>query len=264
MLATHARDPRAVIELDVRVSRDGQIVVMHDATVDRVTNGAGAVAGLTLAQLKALDAGHCATPGIGRGTARRDECRRAAGDAAFPHRGQGLTIPTLDEVLAALPRQAVLGIEVKGPGFEEKLAATLRAHGRPPALYVGSEHTDVARRLRHLLPEAAHYHPRRAATCAALAGKLGVGAGTCDAYDVLAIPRTAYGLDFTTRRFIDRLRARNVPVVYFTVNDEAEMERLFRAGAAGVITDYPARARKVLDRLAPNPDPAVSTAPGRR
>src|SRR5690349_1723944 len=67
------------IEFDLRVSRDGEIVIIHDPTVDRTTDGAGAVSSLTLAELKRLDAG-----------ARFS----ADGGRTFPFRGRGLTIPT--------------------------------------------------------------------------------------------------------------------------------------------------------------------------
>ena len=66
------------IELDVHLTADGQMAVIHDDTVDRTTDGSGAVAGMSMEQLRALDAGY----------------RFTDGDGAFPHRGKGLTIPT--------------------------------------------------------------------------------------------------------------------------------------------------------------------------
>ena len=102
MKAALAANPQVAIELDVRRSRDGHLVVIHDATVDRTTDGTGAVADLTLAELQRLDAGHCATPGR---DGERPRPPRAASDSAdrFPFRGQGHRIPTLAEVFAALP-----------------------------------------------------------------------------------------------------------------------------------------------------------------
>ncbi len=78
-----------VLEMDLRSSADGVVVAMHDDGVDRTTDGTGPVTGLTLADLKALDAGYRFS---------RD------GGATFPHRGQGVSIPTLDEVLTAVDR----------------------------------------------------------------------------------------------------------------------------------------------------------------
>src|SRR5688500_15378311 len=90
-----ARDPGVALELDLRASSDGHIVVIHDATVDRTTGGTGRVDQLTLAELQALDAGFCATPGRGSGTARRRDCDPAPDPQRFPIRGRGLRIPTL-------------------------------------------------------------------------------------------------------------------------------------------------------------------------
>jgi glycerophosphoryl diester phosphodiesterase len=101
-LATQANDPAAVIEFDVRRSQDGVLVVIHDDTVDRTTNGQGRVDHLTLAELQALDAGFCTTPGEGDGTAPVGQCKPSKTTTApaalpvpspsssnFPFRGHG-------------------------------------------------------------------------------------------------------------------------------------------------------------------------------
>lgn len=85
------------VEVDVHLTADGQMVLIHDETVDRTTDGAGAVAEMTLAELRALDAGH----------------RFTDADGAFPHRGTGLTIPSLPEVLDWLPEGVGLVVEIK-------------------------------------------------------------------------------------------------------------------------------------------------------
>src|SRR5689334_9975223 len=79
-------DRADIVELDVHASRDGQIVVIHDETVDRTTDGVGAVKDLSLAELKRLDAGY--------------RFKSAADD--YPFRGRGVTIPTLAELLHRL------------------------------------------------------------------------------------------------------------------------------------------------------------------
>ncbi|TCP58860.1 glycerophosphoryl diester phosphodiesterase [Tumebacillus sp. BK434] len=97
------------LELDVQMSRDGVLVVLHDSTVDRTTNGKGAVKELTFAELRALDAG-----------------------VKFDQTFRGTKVPTLDEVLTRYGRSTGLLLELKVPsrypGIEEKLAALLRQH----------------------------------------------------------------------------------------------------------------------------------------
>ena len=119
MLAALKLGPNLAIEIDVRRSADGHLVVIHDAKVDRTTNGTGAVERLTLSELQALDAAYCATPGVGRGSASGSACRAPGSAGRFPLRGKGYRIPTLAEVFAALPAQTLIGIEVKAPGFED-------------------------------------------------------------------------------------------------------------------------------------------------
>jgi glycerophosphoryl diester phosphodiesterase len=224
-------------------------VVIHDATVDRTTNGQGLVAALDHKQLAALDAGYCALPGMGRGTAPARICRDPAAAARFPLRGKGHHIPLLNEVLASLPPTTVFGIEVKERGFEEELVALLRAHGRPPRLFIGSAHDEVAVRLKALLPTAWHYFPKGAATQLATSIKLANGALARPEYDLLAIPRGAYGMRLDTAGMLRSAHALGLLVAYWTINDETQMEVLLRAGADAIITDYPGRARRVLGRL---------------
>src|SRR5919108_2173310 len=86
-------------ELDVRLTQDGEAVVIHDATLERTTDLAGPVRARTLAELRVADAGRWFTPDRGR---------------TFPHRGTGAHIPTLSEVLRAFPSMPVM-VDVKEP-----------------------------------------------------------------------------------------------------------------------------------------------------
>src|SRR5215208_4358914 len=101
------------LELDVHMTRDGHIVVIHDATVDRTTNGSGAVSEMTLDELRRLDAGYNFSPD---------------GGPTRPYRGRGIRVPTFGEVLEEFPRVAV-NIEIKlgSPGIEESVLRVLRA-----------------------------------------------------------------------------------------------------------------------------------------
>jgi glycerophosphoryl diester phosphodiesterase len=243
------RDPLAIVEFDVQRSRDGVLVVIHDRDVARTTNGQGRVADLTLAELQQLDAGFCATPGVGDGTAPRGTCDPGGSAATYPHRGKGLRIPTLVEVLAALPVDTFLSVEVKQQGIEQQFAELMRAFGRLDHLATGAENDDIAVRLRDRLPEAAHFLPRGAATCLALAAKLRLRYPDCPRYDLFASPLTGAGLALDTSAVLDAAHGYGAQVIYWTINEQAEIERLFRLGADGVYTDYPDRARAAAERL---------------
>jgi glycerophosphoryl diester phosphodiesterase len=248
MLATHARNPAAVIEFDVHLSRDGQLVVLHDDTVDRTTNGTGKVTDLTLPELEALDAGYCATPDQGDGTDDTGTCHHAD-PIRFPFRGKGYVIPTLRAILAALPPETFMSVEVKQPGIERAVSDALRATGHLDRMVVGSANDDEATRIRSALPRVAGYLPVGAAKCFVLGAKAGLGYAACPIYAVFASPLAGGGLALDTRGVIGAAHDVGMAVVYWTINDAPTMERLFRLGADGIYTDYPDRARMVLDRL---------------
>ncbi|MDW5594333.1 glycerophosphodiester phosphodiesterase [Conexibacter stalactiti] len=145
-----------MIELDVHASKDGQLVAIHDDTVDRTTNGKGRVAALTLAQLRRLDAAHNFVPGENAVPGRPA--------SAYPYRGvrsgkkrppagfeaDDFRIPTLGEVFAAFPDVPV-NIEIKGKTQEEKfrvgdlLAAYLKRAGRSDVIVVSFDQAAVDR-----------------------------------------------------------------------------------------------------------------------
>ena len=248
LLSTHRRNPTAVLEFDVHASKDGALVVIHDDSVDRTTNGTGQVHSLTLAELKELDAGYCATPNEGNGTAKRGTCQ-GADPARFPFRGRGYQIPSLQEVLAALPADAYFSVEVKAAGIEKQVAEVLRAAGRLDHLIAGGEDDYIAARMQAALPEVASYYPAGAAKCLALSAKGGWDYAACPHFDCFASPLSGAGLALDTPAILNRAHDHGVAVVYWTINDAATMERLFRLGADGIYTDYPDMARDVLAKL---------------
>src|SRR5690606_32073069 len=100
-------------ELDVHASADGHCVGIHDSTVDRTTDGSGPVAEKTLAELRELDAGYRFTTDGGR---------------TFPFRDRGITIPTIEEVLEALPDMPIT-VEVKAAAAQQPLFDAIRRFG---------------------------------------------------------------------------------------------------------------------------------------
>jgi glycerophosphoryl diester phosphodiesterase len=110
-------------ELDVQPSRDGVIVVIHDDTVDRTTDGHGAVSSLTLEELKRLDA------------------------------GGGERIPTLDEVFAATAGRCGLNVELKAAGIERKVAAIMRKWNAAETSMVSSFDWGTLEAMRAIAPE---------------------------------------------------------------------------------------------------------------
>jgi glycerophosphoryl diester phosphodiesterase len=199
-----------VIETDLHVSKDGVLVVSHDPTVDRRTNGKGAVADLTLKELQALDA------------------------------GPGARIPSFEEVLTQLPNQA-FNIELKPdvPGLELEFARVLRKHGAVDRVCIGSEQDVVAERLVKALPDACHFYPAGAALKFAM-GVWGQAPLEADPrYHVLAIPYLYDGAVVANPAVFAAAAKFDVPVFVWVVDDPETMRALAREGARGIMTDRP-------------------------
>lgn len=199
-------------ELDVQLSRDGALVVMHDDTVDRTTDGSGAVRDLTLAELKRLDAG----------------VRFGAGFA-------GERIPTLDEVLDFAGERCALNIEIKAGGLEPALCAALRAHRALGTALVSSFDWPALEVMRHLEPRV-----RLAPLASQWPARL-LGAAT--EMGAAAINPRA---DLVTEDLCIAAHERNLNVYVWTVDDAGEMRRMIAFGVDGVMTNYPERLQALI------------------
>lgn len=225
------------LEVDVHVTTDGHLVVIHDDTVDRTTEGSGLVEAMTLSELKRLDAGHRFTPDHGR---------------TFPFRGEGLRIPTLDEAVAAAGDLPLI-VEVKSPGAGRALGDWLRTRRQdaptgPDDLdrfIVGGFEKDA------VAPAAAEARwqcaTRRDLVPFILAGKVGLRWPLRPAIDAIMLPIRKGPLRLVTRRFVRQAHDRGLGIFVWTVNRHDVMRALFDLGVDGLISDVPARVRRVLD-----------------
>jgi glycerophosphoryl diester phosphodiesterase len=221
-----------MLELDVHLTRDGELVVSHDPTVQRCTNGEGPIREKTLAELQRLDAGYHYTPDSG---------------LTYPFRGQGVRMPSFREVLTAY-KGVRLNVELKEdrPGAAEALAAQVRAAAAEAWVCLGSELDALGERLTLLLPDVAHFYPRDALTQAVLAVKSGEAVPLAP-YSVLDMPHRYAGVALVDRDFLAAARGAAKWVNVWTVDAEPEMRALVALGVGGVMTDRPDLLRRVLD-----------------
>jgi glycerophosphoryl diester phosphodiesterase len=222
-----------LLELDVQPTREGEAVVLHDATLDRTTDGIGRARELPLSEIRRLDAGYRFTPD-GR---------------SFPFRGRGIGVPTLGEVLASLPHARV-NVEIKDAACAPAVERAIREAGAAHRVLV------AAGRRRSRLPG---YRPNSAAVGDVrryvLLHRLRLGGLRRPAVDAFQIPEDRRGRRWLTPRMVAELRAMNVPVHVWTVNQAADMERLLDWGVDGIITDRPDRLARVLHRRCGRPLP---------
>jgi glycerophosphoryl diester phosphodiesterase len=225
------------LELDVHMTRDRQIVVIHDATVDRTTNGSGAVSEMSLDELRGFDAGHNFSPD---------------GGPTRPYRGRGVRVPTFEEVLEEFPGVPV-NIEIKAgtPGIEEMVLGVLReadALGR--ALVVSTPHAIVKRFRKVSGGHVSTGASRWEIGVFYFASRLLLERLIRPAYDALQVPPRHRGIPVVTPRFIRAAHARGVRVDVWTINQADEMRRLLDLGVDVIMTDRPGTLAGVLDRHA--------------
>jgi glycerophosphoryl diester phosphodiesterase len=218
------------LEFDVRLTRDGVPVVLHDATLARTTDRADAIAEISYPELRRVDAGAWFTPDVG---------------ATFPYRGRGLTIPALADVLTTFPRVPVL-IEVKVDGAGEAIYDVLAKAGalkrtvaasmqgaavasfRQRGVATGGAAADVLR----LLPRA----------------MLGIRP-TALPYEALCIPLWYGGLPIPVTALARSARAAGVTTHVWTIDAPETARRLWSAGVQGIITNDPATMIRVRAEL---------------
>lgn len=227
---THRTD---MLELDVHLSRDGEVIVAHDDTLERCTDGEGPLAALTLAQLRKLDAGHRFTPDEGR---------------TFPFRGQGVRLPTLREVLRAFPTLRI-NVELKPdvPGAEAVLARLLTEEAALGRVCLGSEQDVIAERLHEELPDACHFYPRDALAAFVLALKAGEAPPEDARFSVLDMPLYFGEVRLVDDALLKAAAERGKWINVWTVDDPAEMDRLIQEGIGGIMTDRPDLLRQRMD-----------------
>jgi glycerophosphoryl diester phosphodiesterase len=234
------------IELDVHATADGVLVVCHDTTVDRTTDGTGAIADLTLAELRALDNAYEWVPGA--------DVTPGLESSEYPYRGRApgdrqFGIATLEEVLEEFPG-TVLNLDIKQTApvvapYEETLARLLRRFGRTDDIIVASFLDAATDAFSAVAPEI----PTSAGTAAVAAFYQAVVAGDEPPpmrHVALQVPRKFGELVVIDERFVEAAHRADLAVHVWTIEEEAEMEQLCDLGVDGIITDRPTALVDVL------------------
>lgn len=200
----------SAVELDV-YAVEGRLLVIHDDRLERTTNGSGLVMHRSVKDLRALDAGN------------------------------GEPIPFMEEVIAELPSETGINIELKGPGTAAPVAELLTRHPRLDVLVSAFDHEELMRfhEMAPGWPVAPLFHRWRR-----------------DAWKV-AEGFSAWSVNMNrrivNRARLDEARRRGLRTLVYTVNDVAEARRFLSWGATGVFTDYPDRInRETLTGEAPS------------
>ena len=216
------------LEFDIRLSGDNEIVVYHDDTLERLTEGEGRVNDYLLSDLQKLDAGY-----------------KFMKDNKFPFRGEGITVPTLKRVLAELPEVPII-IELKdnNQALINKLVGILKSHSAEDRVLLGGFDYQVIKMLRQRLPEVPTAATKREALAFYVLAHLGIAGWLSWKFQAFTLPTHYYGLPVLTPFFRAAARAAGIKLYIWTVNDFAEFQELVEKGVDGILTDYPGKMAK--------------------
>jgi glycerophosphoryl diester phosphodiesterase len=241
------------IETDVHLTRDGELVLCHDATLDRTTDGRGALAERTVSELRRHDAGFRFT---------RD-------GQTFPFRGQGLRIPTLNEALALDPRiRFNLDVKPRDPAVVGRLIDALECGRFGDRIVVASHDDATIRRFRSGSAQrvATAAGPREVAAFFT-AVQLRQTHRLRPDYDALQVPPRRALLRVVDRPFVMAAHALGLPVHVFTIDRPEAMRELLHLGVDGIMTNRPDRLVAVAASAEPvdvdRPESAPIAAPPR-
>ncbi len=221
------------LELDVHMTQDGGLVVMHDDKVDRCTDGAGPLREKSLQETKALDAGY---------NFSQD------GGATFPYRGQEFRIPRLEEVFQQFPNTPVnLDIKENQAGFEKAVLRKIEESGAEDRTFVASQKHRVVRRFRKLSGgKVLTSSSQLEVGIFLLLSRLYLERLLRPAYAALQVPTRYRGIELVTPRFVSAAHNLGVRVDVWTIDDSDEMRRVLDLGVDVVMTNRPQVLADVL------------------
>lgn len=217
------------LELDVRLSRDGVVVVHHDEVLDRTTDGHGAISALTADELSRVDAGHWFRAG-----------------EAYPFRGRGVGVPTLREVLGRYPTvPLILELKANQPELARRAVAEVRAANAIERVAFGSFGWRVLHAARELEPRIPTGASREEARWALYRSWCRWPLGRTP-YRELQVPEQSGATRIISPGFIAHAHRAGLPVKVWTINHADDMRRLLRWGADAIITDRPDVAVQIV------------------
>lgn len=226
-----------VLEMDAHITQDGHIVLMHDETVDDTTDGTGLIEELTLEELKKLDAAYDWSLDDGK---------------TFPYRGQGIQVPTLDEVFQAFPQMRyVIEIKLTQNPIDQPLCDLIRQYQMQDQVVIASFHDEAMKNFRKTCPEVATSASRTEVRNYVLLGKAFLWGFYVPKFQTIQPPwdpEDSLGIQIMTERFIRESHAKHIRVEPWTVNDPELMKQYIEWGVDGIITDRPDLMIELLGR----------------
>ena len=230
-----------VVETDIHLTKDGVLVIWHDPTLERNTDGSGRIEDHTLEELRRFDAGYTFTQDGGK---------------TFPFRGKGVRICTLAEALEHCPEQRFnIDLKTKCPEIVDEFIRVIREHDAVDRVVGASFHLSNLKRLRRLAPDFLTSITTAEVVPLLFRQKTHTLPKAFKRKIIFQIPMAAGPVKVVTPAFVKAMHQRGAVVMVWTINDEETMRRLFAMGVDSVMTDDPALVIKVADEMNIRKDP---------
>lgn len=218
-----------MIEIDVQLSKDKEVVLMHDLTVDRTTNGKGKVRDLYLEEIKKLDAGKW-----------------------FSSEFLGEKVPTLEEVIQAINGQCKLLIEVKRVKskkleIENKIVQLINKYNAYNWCIVQSFETQVIKNIQ-ALDKSIECHKLVTMNISVLPLHIDSRIKTGTIYKYKTVQSINPYFKMLNKRKVNKIHSRGQKIITWTVNEPEDMKRMIEMGVDGIITNYPDRLIQLLKK----------------
>lgn len=230
-----------VVETDIHLTKDGVLVIWHDPTLERNTDGSGRIEDHTLEELRRFDAGYTFTQDGGK---------------TFPFRGKGVRICTLAEALEHCPEQRFnIDLKTKCPEIVDEFIRVIREHDAVDRVVGASFHLSNLKRLRRLAPDFLTSVTTAEVVPLLFRQKTHTLPKAFKRKIIFQIPMAAGPVKVVTPAFVKAMHQRGAVVMVWTINDEETMRKLFEMGVDSVMTDDPALVIKVADEMNIRKDP---------
>ena len=208
------------LEFDVRITSDGVPVLMHDATIDRTTDGHGQIAEMRLDDVRRLNAGARFTPD---------------GGASFPFRDRDLGVPLLADVLDAFPGTPVI-VEIKVPQASRAVQRVILDHAATGRCIVGAfRHETLVTFAGGSIARTASTREVARLCIPALLGRRYIALP----FQCISVPQRHHGIPVPLAAIARAVAQTGVPVCVWTINEPATAERVWSAGVRAVLSDDP-------------------------
>ncbi len=221
------------IETDIHLTIDGTCVIWHDDTLQNLTGDPARICSKTLKELKALDAGRTFSPDNGK---------------TFPFRDTGIRMAALEEVLEALPEMK-FNIDLKDNNRKlvREFVRIIRKHKAEGRILGASFHHENILQLRELMPELATSFSEKEARSIVISQKAGILRFKKNFQaEAFQVPEYLKGLKIVTPGLLKTLHTHNIFIHVWTINNSADMKRLFTMGVDGIFTDDPLLLMKTM------------------